>query len=93
MPALSNTYSNVEISRKLLPYFKKSRGGEYFSHLNGSDITIEWISTQKWKWSLSGRQSGHGWSKSLTEARVDAWKHTLNALEVKAFERGELSIP
>jgi len=93
VPAISNVYSDAEISRKLLPYFRKSKGGEYFAHLNGSDITILFLSKSRWRWSVTGRATGAGWSKSLTEARVESWKYTLNHLELVAFTRGELSIP
>lgn len=85
--------SDTQISEVLRPYFKKWVGGTYHAHLNGSDITLVSMSRAKWKWTLDGRQSGHGWSKSLTLARVDSWRHTLNGLERAAESKGELSIP
>jgi hypothetical protein len=85
--------TDAEITEKLKPHFYKEKAGEYSAHINGSDIKIQHMSTQKWKWSLSGRQSGHGWSGSLAQSRVDSWRHTLNQLELAAYRRGELSIP
>jgi hypothetical protein len=86
-------YTDEKISEILKPHFLKFAKGCYHAHLNGSDVVIRHSSTEKWTWTLAGRQSGKGYSKSLLAARTDSWRATLNPLELAAHQRGELSIP
>jgi hypothetical protein len=86
-------YSDNQISELLRPHYLKFKTGVYHAHFNGSDVVIRHPSTEKWVWTLNGRQTGKGYSKSLMQARTDAWRATLNQLELAAHQRGELSIP
>lgn len=94
MKTRSMVINNQEdVSDILATHFEKNRGGEYFAHLNGSDIVVWRVNTGRWDWTVEGRAHKRGSSKSLKDARVDAWMAGLNSVELAALKRGELTIP
>jgi hypothetical protein len=93
MPNSVRIKSIEEVGEILRSFFEKHQAGEYFSHLNGSDIVIQRKSTMRWDWSVDGRVHVTGSSNSLNVARGESWIATLNPLEKRAFHRGELPIP